>query len=40
MKNLLIKLLTNQDLQLIILFILSILLIGLTENPQDYISLN
>lgn len=40
MKNLLIKLLTNQDLQLIILFILSIILIGLVENPQDYMSLN
>lgn len=40
MKNFLIKLLINHDLQLIILFILSVLLIGLVENPQDYISLN
>ena len=40
MKNLLIKLLTSQDLQLIIFFVLSILLIGLVENPQDYMSLN
>jgi hypothetical protein len=40
MKNLLIKLLTNQDFQLITLFIISVILIGLVENPADYISLN
>lgn len=40
MKNNLIKLLTSDTFKITAWFILSIILIGLVENPQDYISLN
>lgn len=40
MLNNLIKLLTSEQFKIIAWFILSIILIGLVENPQDYISLN
>lgn len=40
MKNKLIKLLHNQDFQLVMYFIIALLLVGLLENPQDYMSLN
>ena len=38
--NKLINILTSEDFKLIALITLSIILIGLSENPQDYISLN
>ena len=38
--NKLIQILTSEQFKIIAWFILSIILIGLVENPQDYLSLN
>ena len=38
--NKLLQIITSEQFKIIAWFILSIILIGLVENPQDYISLN